>query len=164
MDTFAGVAPAGIAELAMDPPAPLPYQSAHDIVGDLSDETIDALVQASGAQSGLAALQLRHLGGALQRRPEGAGARADLPGHIMAFAVGMVMDEMSVPVLRRTLNVVRTMLATDHTGGRYASFVEEPADASAFYDPATWARLRAIKALYDPEDVIRGNHHVPPAN
>jgi FAD binding domain len=149
MDTFAVVAPAGIAELAMDPPAPLPYQSAHDIVGDLSDEAIDALVQASEPQSGLVALQLRHLGGALQRRPEGAGARADLPGHIIAFAVGMVMDEKSAQVLGRTLSVVRTVLAAEHAG-RYASFVEEPADVSAFYGPATWARLRAIKALYDP--------------
>ena len=163
MDTFALVAPAGLAELAMDPPAPLPYQSANDIVGDLPDEAIHALVQASGPQSGLVALQLRHLGGALQRRPEGAGARADLPGHIVAFAVGMVIDEMTAQVLGRTLSVVRAVLATEHTG-RYASFVEEPADADAFFDPATWSRLRAIKSLYDPEDVIRGNHHVPPAN
>ena len=66
-------------------------------------------------------------------------------------------------MLGRTLSVVRTVLAAEHAG-RYASFVEEPADVSAFYGPATWARLRAIKALYDPEDVVRGNHHVPPAN
>jgi hypothetical protein len=30
-------------------------------------------------------------------------------------------------------------------------------------DPATWARLRAVKAAYDPADVFVGNHHIPPA-
>src|SRR5262249_43320951 len=39
----------------------------------------------------------------------------------------------------------------------------EPADASAFYDPATWARLRAVKTAYDPDDAFVGNHHIPPA-
>ena len=29
--------------------------------------------------------------------------------------------------------------------------------------PATWARLRAVKAAYDPADVFVGNHHIPPA-
>jgi FAD/FMN-containing dehydrogenase len=45
----------------------------------------------------------------------------------------------------------------------YPNFVEEPADASAFFDPAAWARLRAVKAAYDPADVFVGNHHIPPA-
>jgi hypothetical protein len=27
-----------------------------------------------------------------------------------------------------------------------------------------WARLREVKAAYDPADVFAGNHHVPPAD
>ena len=50
-----------------------------------------------------------------------------------------------------------------YRGGYYANFVEERADASAFFDPAAWARLRAVKAAYDPADVFVGNHHIPPA-
>jgi FAD/FMN-containing dehydrogenase len=34
---------------------------------------------------------------------------------------------------------------------------------SSFYDPPSWARLRAIKAAFDPDDLIRSNHPVPPA-
>ena len=45
-----------------------------------------------------------------------------------------------------------------------ANIVEHPADASAFFDPETWARLRQIKALYDPQDIFKGNHHAPPAS
>lgn len=47
--------------------------------------------------------------------------------------------------------------------GLYADFVEEPADARRFFDPVTWARLREVKRRYDPTDLIRGNHAIPPA-
>ena len=50
-----------------------------------------------------------------------------------------------------------------HRAGDYPNFVEEQADASAFFDPDTWERLRRVKALYDPQDVFKGNHHIPPA-
>ncbi len=50
-----------------------------------------------------------------------------------------------------------------YRAGYYPNFVEEPADAGAFFDPATWARLRAAKSEYDPSDVFVGNHHIPPA-
>jgi FAD/FMN-containing dehydrogenase len=50
-----------------------------------------------------------------------------------------------------------------YKGGYYPNFVEEPADASAFFDPETWARLRAVKASFDPDDIFVGNHHIPPA-
>jgi hypothetical protein len=51
-----------------------------------------------------------------------------------------------------------------HCVGDYPNFVERPTDASAFFDPDTWARLRRVKALYDPQDLFKGNHHVPPAD
>jgi FAD/FMN-containing dehydrogenase len=162
MDTFAVVAPEGLAELAMDPPSPVPYMTAHDIAGGLADETIDALVNAVRPESGLGGVQLRHLGGALSRRPSGAGARADLPGHVMAFSFGMVLDSDSGQTVARSLQAVTDVFATEHAG-LYASFVEEPSDASEFYDAETWDRLCGVKALYDPGDVFRGNHHVPPA-
>ena len=50
-----------------------------------------------------------------------------------------------------------------HRAGYYPNFVEEPADASAFFDSKTWRRLREIKALYDPADLFKANHPIPPA-
>jgi hypothetical protein len=41
--------------------------------------------------------------------------------------------------------------------------VEAPTDASSFFDEVTWARLRKVKALYDPAEVFKGNHYIPPA-
>ena len=44
--------------------------------------------------------------------------------------------------------------------GEYPNFVEEPVDASAFFDPAAWRRLREVKTLYDPGDLFRANHAI----
>jgi hypothetical protein len=46
--------------------------------------------------------------------------------------------------------------------GDYPNFVMKPTDASDFFDAETWERLRRVKAAYDPSDVFRGNHQVPP--
>ena len=43
------------------------------------------------------------------------------------------------------------------------NFVEEPSDASGFFDPETWHRLRQVKALYDPSDRFKANHPIPPS-
>ena len=63
--------------------------------------------------------------------------------------------------LKRALS--RFSWARPQAASPYPNFVEEPADASAFFDPATWARLRTVKAAYDPANVFVGNHHIPPA-
>jgi hypothetical protein len=100
-------------------------------------------------------LQLRQMGGALARATPGAGARATLPGDISVFALGAVFDEpMQAAVTGALTELDETLLP--YRAGHYANFVEEPADASAFFDPATWARLRAVKAAYDPGDRLTG--------
>jgi hypothetical protein len=165
MDSFAMVPPIALAELAMDPPDPLPAQSGHMLLDGPPPAAIDDLMAAAGPGSGspLALLQLRHMGGALARTAPGAGARATLPGDVSMFALGVVEDEASAAAVEATLEAVEGAVRP-YRAGHYPNFVEEPADASAFFDPDTWTRLREVKALYDPDDMFKGNHHVPPAD
>jgi FAD/FMN-containing dehydrogenase len=165
MDTFGMVPPIALADMAMDPPDPLPFLSAHQLVGDLPAQAVDDLVAAAGPASGspLAMVQLRHMGGALARTEPGAGARATLPGTVSLFALGLVEDEASAVAVEESLEAVDGALRRQRVGD-YPNFVEEPADASAFFDADAWARLREVKALYDPADMFKGNHHVPPAD
>jgi hypothetical protein len=164
-DTFALVPPVVLGDLAMDPLDPLPGHSGHALIDELPAETIDAILAAVGPDSGrgetLTMLQFRQLGGALAREAPGAGARATLPGEISMYTIGVVLDEAAHDEVRAAVADVEAALAP-HRAGHYPNFVEEPADASAFFHPETWARLRTIKARYDAADLFAGNHHIPP--
>jgi hypothetical protein len=165
-DTFAMVSPDVLADLAMDPLDPLPYHLTHQLLEALPAEAIDELMAKAGPESGrgptVTMLQFRHLGGALARAAPGAGARAALAGEICMMALGVVPDEAGDAAVRAALADIDAAVAP-RRAGRYPNFVEAPADASGFFDPATWARLREVKALYDPLDRFIGNHHIPPA-
>ena len=165
-DTLAMVPPIARGELAMDPPDPLPFGFGASLLHDVGAAGIDALLAEAGpgspSGSALTMVQLRHMGGALARPPRNAGARATLPGHLCLATIGIAPDDATMAVVEDAIH--RTLTASaPHRAGDYPNFVEVPADASAFFDTGTWARLRRVKGEYDPDDVFRGNHHVPPA-
>jgi hypothetical protein len=162
LDTFALQPPVGLAELAMDPTDPLPYLTTHALLDELPATLVEDAAAIAGPGSALTMLQLRHMGGALARREPAAGARATLPGEVCLFGLGVVPDPHAEPVVRSQLAAL-SAAAAPYRAGRYPNFVEEESDASAFFDPGTWERLRRVKALYDPEDLFKGNHHIPPA-
>ena len=162
MDTFAMVPPGVLADLAMDPPEPLPFQLAHGLLETASPATIDDLLEATDPdRAPLDLVQLRHMGGALGRVAPGAGARAALAGEICWLALGVTPDPQAHAQVTGALAGIEEALAP-HRAGLYPNFVERPSDASAFFDADRWDRLRRVKAAYDPGDLFRGNHHVPP--
>src|SRR3954451_18894249 len=77
IDTVAMAPVAALQHLHMDPPQPVPGASEYSMVGDLTPEAIDALVDVTGHESGspLLSVELRPLGGALARSREDHGAR-----------------------------------------------------------------------------------------
>jgi FAD/FMN-containing dehydrogenase len=163
VDTFAVVPPAALGDLAMDPPDPLPFVSSTALLSHLPAAGVDALLSAAGPGSGspLAMVELRHMGGALARRSPGAGARATLPGSVAILSLGVAEDEAAATTATAYLDAVdRAVLP--YRVGDYPNLVMKPADASSFFDADTWARLRHVKALYDPSDLFKGNHHIPP--
>ena len=159
-DTFAMVPPIVLADLAMDPLDPLPFHLTHQLARRAAGGD-DRRADREGRPS-LTMLQFRHMGGALARETPGAGARATLPGEICAMALGVVMDEASDVAVRAALADFDAALEP-HRAGDYPNFVEVPADASRFFAPAVWERLRGIKSVYDPTDMFVGSHHIPPA-
>jgi FAD/FMN-containing dehydrogenase len=162
LDTLAMRPPVDLAELAMDPRDPLPYRTTHALVDGLTPAAVEELARLAGPGSPLALLQLRHMGGALARQAPGAGARATLPGEICVFGLGVVPGADAEPAVAERLDAVSAAVA-GRRAGDYPNLVEEPADASRFFDADAWARLQRVKALYDPHDVFRGNHRVAPA-
>ncbi len=149
-----------LGDLAMDPVDPLPYLSTTALLDELTPEAIHDLAAELARGSDLALLQLRHGGGALDRVPAGAGARATLPGQVVLYALGVVEDPAMAERVAASLARIDAAIG-DHRVGWYPNFVEHPAHTSDFFDEATWAGLQAVKSAYDPDGVFRGNHPVP---
>ncbi|MET7392060.1 FAD-binding oxidoreductase [Dactylosporangium sp. NPDC005572] len=160
MDTLAMQPPIGLADLAMDPVNPLPYLSTTALIDELSPSAIEDLTRIAGVGSTVTMVQLRHIGGALARHQPGAGARATLPGNIVMFSLSVVPDLSAAPAVEADLDAIAAAVAPNRVGN-YPNFVEQPTDASLFFNTETWNRLRRVKSEYDPQDVFRGNHHVP---
>jgi FAD/FMN-containing dehydrogenase len=161
MDTLALVPPAALSELAMDPVDPVPYMTAHSLVGELSERAVDELLGVAGPGSGspLVSLELRHGGGALAREAPDGGALASLPGSYLMFAIGAVMAPEMVPPLEATLARVGETFAP-YDAGRYSSFTEQPYDVARMFSAPALERLRDVRARYDPDGVFRACHPV----
>jgi hypothetical protein len=127
-------------------------------------EAIDELVKAAGPGSGspLLTVELRHLGGALGREGDHHGALAKLDGDYAFFAVGLTPDEETAAAVAAHLDVVRGALSEWNAGKPYLNFSERPVDTRCAYSAKAHCRLRAVKTLVDPDDVIRANHPIPP--
>jgi FAD/FMN-containing dehydrogenase len=161
MDTFATVAPEGIAELHMDPRDPIPYAGEHRLLGDLPAAAIDAFVALAGPGSGspMLSIELRHLGGAVGRAPAGAGATGALRGTFCLFAVGVTPTPAAAGALRARFAEVVDALRP-YEAGRFFSFTEEATAAAGFYADDVLARLRAVKDAVDPSGVFQANHDI----
>lgn len=161
MDTVQTQAPAGIEDLHMDPPAPVPYTSETLLTQELPAEAIDSLVEAVGPDSGaqLASVELRHGGGALSRAPLDAGALATLPGSFLAFGVGFVPVAEAMAPNRAWLGAFKAALEP-YDAGRYFNFVEESFDITKIFAPEVLERLREVKQRYDPENLFHSNHPI----
>jgi len=162
MNTFGMADPSTLGHLAMDPEDPVPAASAARIVSDTSHATIDALLASAGpgSPSQLASVELRSLGGALARRPEGAGARATLKGDYAMFAVGGVMSPELRDEVQGQADGVAAALAPWDAGFRYANFEERTTDARLFYDEDTFRLLRALRTEWDPSSLFLANHEI----
>ncbi len=159
MDTFAAIPPAGLVGIHMDPEQPSPGITDQAMLGALPTAAIDAFIEAAGPRSGspLISAELRQAGGALARSEPGAGAMAELDAAFVFNGVGMPTPELA-SAIPAALDRIRAALAPWSTGRLFANFADRPTPADQLYDAETLARLREIKAVHDPDDVIRGAH------
>jgi FAD/FMN-containing dehydrogenase len=129
---------------------------------DLSiGQAIVERLQASDAS--LRVVQLRALGGAAARVPVEATAYAHRQSRIMVNVAAFYEGPED--------RLVREAWVTDFAAalrlgdqGAYVNFLADEGEARirAAYPGATWDRLRAVKARYDPTNLFRGNQNIPP--
>jgi FAD/FMN-containing dehydrogenase len=149
----------------MDPEEPVPGKGDHKLLAELTAETVDALIALAGpdASTALLAIELRHLGGAVARPLGGYGATACIDAPYSLMAVGMAATPEMTAAVERDLARAGEVLAPWDSGRRAGNFAGRPTDARNLYDPTVYARLRAIRAAVDPDEVFVANHRIPPA-
>jgi len=109
--------------------------------------------------------QIRVLGGAAARVPDGATAYAHRSSPIMVNIASFYDGETDRPIRAAWVeSFVADILQEDH--GVYVNFlVDEGGDRiRAAYPGQTWERLVDIKRRYDPDNVFRRNQNIPPAD
>jgi FAD/FMN-containing dehydrogenase len=133
-----------------------------DHVGlDEAKAILDAIAASDAPMRGA---QLRVLGGAASRVPEDATAFAHRSSRIMANVFSLYMGEEERPRRQAWVDGLMAALQQDDRGA-YVNFLGDEGEerVRAAYPEATWERLAAVKAIYDPENLFRRNQNVPPA-
>jgi hypothetical protein len=147
----------------MDPAQPVPGLGEHAPIAELSDEAIDAFVaNGPGPETGSTLLlaELRHLGGALARRTEGAGALDKLDFPFVMSAIGGLMAPGSEQTVPRDLDRIAKAMEPWTAPGGYFNFADGPCDVDSILPAETCTRLADVKRKWDPDGTIVANHAI----
>ncbi len=166
-DTVTVMPAANIAAITDDPAEPGAAVEHFTVLDALPPSAMEAILEVVGTDSGtpVTMVNLTHLGGAFAKAPERANAVGRRDAAFAAFtlaavAPGDVKDSENVG-----LELIDRLVASG--GGRKHPVYLSPADASVesvrlAYDEPTYERLQAAKTMYDPRNVFRHNHNIPP--
>ena len=160
VDMVAPMPASALWQLKMDPEEPVPAIGGSVLLAEATPETVTELVRVAGPGSGspLLSVELRHLGGALSRRPEDAGVVGAIDGRYLAFGVGMPMDPDGAAAIDAHVATMSGALARWKADRSVMNFTERPTDPRAFIDARDYDRLVAAKRRYDPDDRLVASH------
>jgi hypothetical protein len=136
------------------------------LLGEMSADLIDDFVDSAAGQAGAALIsaEIRHLGGAVARPAPEHGALAAIKAPYIMFAVGMAPTPEVAAVVQAQVDGVKGALSPWRANHDYLNFVERTVESRTLYpNEMTYRRLQAVKAKYDPRDMIQSNHPIPPA-
>lgn len=160
VDTVATVDARDLVSLAGDPADPVPARGAGFLLESLDEDAIDAYVELAGpdADVPLIFLEIRHLGGALERSSHSHGAVDTAGAPYLLNGVGAVIgpevDQAIGDLFGRIERRMGPWLA-DHA---LPAFAEQRPDLRSCFPAATADRLERVKATYDPDGLLLANH------
>ncbi|MFG3441091.1 FAD-binding oxidoreductase [Nonomuraea sp. NPDC047897] len=152
-----------ITEIHQDPKHPVMAHLRSALLREPDAEAVAELVSfidPAAPEGPLPGIELRHLGGALNRPP-----RRPHPVSTQGAAFHLWM-RMPAPAEQAADEVLERLRRWD-TGAMLPGFLFDPDSApervSRAYTEADYRRLAALKAEYDPHQVFRVNHNIPPS-
>jgi FAD/FMN-containing dehydrogenase len=134
----------------------------------LDGPLIDQLVEWCGAQTYGTAVDLHHMGGAFGRVPEDATAYPSRAAEYLLNIYGFWADPAEDAERIAWVKGFSTAMDPYAMVGQYVNFLghdetDARSKALAAYGPAKYERLVAVKRKYDPENLFRINHNIPPS-
>jgi hypothetical protein len=135
----------------------------------LPREAVDEFVALTGPDSDcpLISVEIRQLGGAMDREPAVPNAMPSrgLPFVVFAFGVGGPDEE---ELMRGYLDKLIAGLAPWSVARQMPNFLSAddaaaPEQVRAVYGEERYDRLARVKATYDPLNLFRMNHNIVPA-
>jgi FAD/FMN-containing dehydrogenase len=130
-----------------------------------TDEAISTIADhAGGMPTAISQVLLANLGGAVRRVPNDATA---FPHRSAPFYLEVIAKhEPGADPAPSTswADAFDAALRPWSTGYKYVNFLDEGGGGTVAdaYDPPTLARLSSLKRRYDPDNVFRRNHNIPP--
>lgn len=163
LDMFGTMPATELRRLNGDPEHPMPALGDHRLLVELDDRTAAGLceVMDPAQKMPLIFTEIRHLGGALGRVPEGAGVLGKVEGEYLLLSMGAVMDPAMTPAIRGALDRVLAQTGGVSCSG-YLNFADTEIDPASAFTPGDWKRLREIKTRVDSWNTIRSNHPIEP--
>ena len=163
MDTVATIPVEELSRLHMDPEGPAPGTGDGGMLDDVDGHLIDLFVEHVVGTPILSA-ELRHLGGAVGRRSLQHGAVDAFEAPYLMYAVGIAPTPEAREVVDGAVARLRHMLEPWEGEHTYMNFAETRRKPSSLFSSASYHRLRRIKAIVDPTDLIHSNHPIAPAH
>lgn len=150
-----------------DPTEPFRLYERTGHLRELDEDAVDALIDAAGPDTtcSLRLVELRHLGGALARPPEVANAVGNREASFLLYTAGED-TEGGGAAGRACAERVIARMAPWSTGQVSMNFLGAddtiPERVRSAFDPEDYRKLVEIKRRYDPENIFRINHNIPP--
>jgi len=158
MDMVADVPAPALAQIAGDPEDPGPARVDGLTLSTLDEAAVDAYLELAGpgADVPLIHLEIRHLGGALDRSAPDHGALDVAGGTHAVGGVGIAMTPAMDGAIADVLIAVEERLAPWRAETSLFNLCEGLRGYSGAFPPAIAERLTTVRSTYDPEGLLTG--------
>ncbi|PVZ08173.1 FAD-binding oxidoreductase [Actinomycetospora cinnamomea] len=165
LDTVRTMPVTDVGTIHNDPTTPRATNTRSLVLHSADDDAVATVLRHAGPDASFG-VELRQLGGALAREPAVPNAVGHRHGAVTVYTTAYPHPAGSRASDGAAEQALLDDLAPWSDGGALVNFLAgphvTPADVRAAYEPELWTRLAEIKTRWDPGNVFRINHNIPP--